>query len=419
MAKAKLTRDLVRRFRVSEGRKEAWLWDDIVPGLAVRALPSGKRTYVLQIRDGQKILRRALGSADALALEQAREAARQQIGELSLRRSLERLGVKAPQLAEERLTLEQAAERWLTDPKTKLKASTLVECRRHLNLHLTPLLTREIIRIQRKEVRDLLNAIAKRGHTVNANRVRATLSAIINWALSNDFLEKSPLTNIPPFGETARSRTLSIAEIGKLWHVTGTGSAGDDLTRLLMLTALRRSEAGGIHDNEIDDANQSVVIPAGRMKNGVAFACPLSDRAWSIIEERRGRGYLFGADGNAPFKGWSRLLGSLRSKASFKEAWVLHDFRRSFSTQASDAALAWDNVIDKQLAHGKGGVAGIYNRAELFRPRADLVEKWTALVLRAGEAASDQARSPAASVGRGSPPEPTQPRSRAVDRHSK
>ena len=71
------TKATVRKLQCPAGRAEAFFWDAACRGFGVRALKSGRRSWVFQYRDRHGRTRRiALGDLTAVALEDAREVAR-------------------------------------------------------------------------------------------------------------------------------------------------------------------------------------------------------------------------------------------------------------------------------------------------------------------------------------------------------
>lgn len=72
MSKTNLTAGRVEAFRC-EGNIQAFLWDTQVNGLAVRAAPGGRKSYVLQSRFNRKVIRLAIGDVTAWGIEEARD----------------------------------------------------------------------------------------------------------------------------------------------------------------------------------------------------------------------------------------------------------------------------------------------------------------------------------------------------------
>src|SRR6516164_3441307 len=71
------TKASVARMRCALGQSEAFFWDAGCRGLGLRALGSGKRSWIYQYRDEHRRTRRiVLGDVSAVSLEAARDAAR-------------------------------------------------------------------------------------------------------------------------------------------------------------------------------------------------------------------------------------------------------------------------------------------------------------------------------------------------------
>lgn len=72
MSKINLTAGRIESFK-SEGESQAFLWDSQVNGLAVRAAPRGRKSYILQARFNGKVMRLTIGDVTAWAIEEARD----------------------------------------------------------------------------------------------------------------------------------------------------------------------------------------------------------------------------------------------------------------------------------------------------------------------------------------------------------
>lgn len=72
MSKANLTAGRVEAFKCVSDKQE-FLWDSQVNGLAVRAAPGGRKSYILQTRYNSKVMRLTIGDVTAWAIEEARD----------------------------------------------------------------------------------------------------------------------------------------------------------------------------------------------------------------------------------------------------------------------------------------------------------------------------------------------------------
>ena len=69
MARVKLTAGRVRDFSCPADKSQTFLWDSEVPGLAVRATPTGAKAYIFQGKVSGKDVRITIGNVTAWAIE--------------------------------------------------------------------------------------------------------------------------------------------------------------------------------------------------------------------------------------------------------------------------------------------------------------------------------------------------------------
>jgi integrase len=167
---------------------------------------------------------------------------------------------------------------------------------------------------------------------VAANRARASLSAMFVWAIGEGLWDRdNPVAGTSKQKESGpRERSLSDAETAKVWLAAPNNDYGR-LVRLILLSGCRRTELGDLQWSEVDLKERTITLPRERTKNGQQHVVPLSNAAIEILEtisRRDGREYVFGI-GRGGFSGWSKSKRELDKAASFKEAWTLHDLRRT------------------------------------------------------------------------------------------
>jgi integrase len=75
----------------------------------------------------------------------------------------------------------------------------------------------------------------------------------------------------------------------------------------------------------------------------------------------------------------STLNQAIRSLDLGVRDFVIHDFRRTASTQLHEAGFNSD-WIEKALAHEQKGVRGVYNKAEYLAQRREMLQWWADLV---------------------------------------
>lgn len=76
MAKAKFTAGRVADYRCEEGKKQSFLWDAVVPSLAIRATIGGAKAYIFQGRLDGQVIRITIGSPSTWTIDAAQAEAR-------------------------------------------------------------------------------------------------------------------------------------------------------------------------------------------------------------------------------------------------------------------------------------------------------------------------------------------------------
>lgn len=385
----KLTKASVEGLKLPDGKSEALVFDDALPGFGLRIRAGGKRTWIAQYRIGKKQRRVTLGTVGTVDADEARKRAKDVLSKVHLGSDPQMEKTEARARAS--VTLGSVAEDYLERRASlRLKARSLLEVERHLRKHWVPLHGLPIQKIARADVAARLAKIAKENGPFAANRARATLSALFSWAIGEGFADANPVigTN-KATDEIKRDRVLSDDELRLVWECAGAGDYGE-IVRLLILTGQRREEVGGMLWTELDFDKGLWRIGAERAKNGLAHEVPLSVAAIEILqarERRDDRALVFGA-GVGPFQGWSDSKTSLDARIGAERAknnplarlsaWRLHDLRRTVATGLAELGEQ-PHVVEAILNHisgSKAGVAGVYNRASYANEKRKALDLW-------------------------------------------
>jgi integrase len=366
------------------GKTDFVFFDEDIPGFGLRVRASGARSWVFQFWLGEKNRKITIGKWPKISAKQAREMASEAAAKVGLGRD--------PQTEKEnersrKLTVGEVVDSYLEFKAKELRPRSLIEVKRHLESHAKPLHGTPIKALTREQVADLLRAVAKASGPVGSNRVRASLSALLSWAVRDGKAE----TNVAAFtnkeAEASRDRVLSNDELATIWSALG----DDDfsaITKILLLTGQRRDEIGGLRWSEIELSKKVINLPALRTKNGRAHTVPLSEPVVQIIKGIRktaGRDFVFG-EGEGPFSGFAKCKARLDSQLPDMLHWTLHDLRRTMSTHMHDDKLSIQpHVVEAVINHvsgHRGGVAGVYNRARYEVAKREALDKWAAHVLQ-------------------------------------
>ena len=199
--------------------------------------------------------------------------------------------------------------------------------------------------------------------------------------------DNNPVVSTEARKEQGRDRVLTDSELSAVWNAAGDGEFGL-IVKLLILTAQRAGEIGGLRWNEIDFEEGLIRLPARRVKNNRPHEIPMSDAVVGILQIRSRDGDCVFGRGTSGFLGWgkgkNRLDAALTAKLG-KELphWTIHDLRRTAATRMIDLGEG-PHIVEAVLNHvsgHKGGVGGIYNRALYKAEKAQALSKWATHVL--------------------------------------
>lgn len=383
----KFTKPAVAKLALPEGKSELIVFDDALPGFGLRLRAGGKRVWIAQYRVGTKQRRATIGSASVIDLDDARQRAREMLAHVQLGTDprAEREAAKARAA----VTFGSELPRYLARAESRLRASSLRDVRRYLDVQSRPLHDLPLTEIRRAHVAALLGTIAETSGPFASNRARAALSTFFAWLVGEGLTETNVVigTN-KATAETARDRVLTDAELGAVWRAADNRTFGP-VVRLLILTGQRREEVAAMRWSELDLQGAVWRLPAERTKNKRPHDVPLSATALEIlagVSVREGRDLLFG-EGKGGFSGFSKALEAFEARSGVT-GWRIHDLRRTAATGMAGIGVL-PHVVEAVLNHVSGaraGVAGIYNRASYATEKRAALDAWAMHVLKlAGE----------------------------------
>jgi integrase len=375
------TKAAVRKMCCPTGQAEKFFWDTDCRGLGIRALGSGRRSWIFQYRDQHGRTRRiVLGDLSVVSLDHAREEARRKAASIThgANPSVER---KAKRNAG---TVLELIETYLSQAKARLRARSFRETERNLRKHAASLHHERVEAVRRRDISGVLERISESSGPIAANRVRAALSALWSWGLRTGRVDgdANPVTFTVQHPERTRERTLNDVEVRVIWNATDTGEDYARIVRLCLLTGCRREEVAGLRWSEV--LADRIAIGADRMKGRLPHEIPLVPMIEAALPPRpeNADGSVFGRRGTG-FSGFSdskeKLDAKLKRSGLNMQPWGLHDLRRTFSTRLHDAGVD-PIVIEALLAHKQQGVAAVYNRASFREAKKAALQRWHEIV---------------------------------------
>ena len=216
-----------------------------------------------------------------------------------------------------------------------------------------------------------------------ANRVRQRMSAIMDWAITQNYRTDNPvspvLAALPKANERRKHfRALPYAEVHAALATINASDAWvatKDAIQFLTLTATRSGEVRGAMWDEID--GDVWAIPASRMKGNLDHRVPLSRQAIEVLN--RAREYQDTSGLIFPSVRRKMLSDNTLSKL-FRELQVAgtpHGMRSAFRDWAAEKSGVPREICEFALAHVEGSAAELaYRRTDYFDARRGLMQAW-------------------------------------------
>ena len=164
------------------------------------------------------------------------------------------------------MTVAALVDAYLADPeKAALRSRDEIE--RRLRRNVVPVIGAvKITELRRRDVRNVTDAMLRRGVKVEATRVFEDVRGMVRWAVENEYLDANPLDGMgKPAEATSSNRVLSDDEIRTLW--TGLPKAlarsvqCQRIIKLCLVTAQRVGEVAGMTRAELDLAAREWRLP--------------------------------------------------------------------------------------------------------------------------------------------------------------
>lgn len=367
--------------------------DAELKGFALRAKPTGARTWLVQYRNSAGRTRKlALGKVGVLTPEEARHEARMALaavakgGDPSATRHSQRLGLSVAELVEKYLTDGKA------DKPAKKAASWNADAS-NLRRHAVPLLgRRKLATLTLSDIQDFQRDVTNgktaadmrtrrrgralvKGGPAAATRATLVLSAMLEWGKGRGYLADNPAKGVRLNKPVKRERFLSAAELAALGEAftkaEGQGLNPNSLAicRLLLLTGARRNEIASLKWEHVDFEHGALRLPDS--KTGAKIV-PLGAPALALLARQprtEGSPWVFpAATGKGHHVGMPRVWRKLRAMAKLNDV-RLHDLRHGFASVAvADGSSLY--LVGKVLGHAQAATTQRYAHLQLDPVRA-------------------------------------------------
>jgi integrase len=375
--------------------KQVDYFDKTLSGFFLRISQDGKKSFGVMYRKSGRLRRMKLGTYPLLTLGKARQEAARTLrnAELGLDPATEK---KEDRHAE---SFEQVALEYL-ERHAKTKKKSWEEDERVINKDLIPEFGRQHAKdITRRDVRAFLE---RKGETapIMANRIRALLRKIFNWAINSDIVEINPVYFVPaPGKEHQRDRVLTEDEIKCIWNAIDADSKNADeshrkvktlsagIMKLRLLTAQRGAEVMGMEWDELDTETRWWTIPGEKTKNGLSHRVPLTAPALSVIREMKS---AVGDDDYSRFvfpspKGDMHISKPQKALERIQRAtkidFVGHDLRRTAASMMTGMGIP-RLTVKKILNHVEREITAVYDRHSYDEEKREALEAWAERLIR-------------------------------------
>ncbi len=334
MPKLMLTQAFVKNVSVRTGAASVDYYDQRLPGMLLKILNSGRKTYYIRFKDhGGTTVQRKIGNAIILKLSEARSLARRYLAEIGM-------GIDPFTTAVIACTptiREFAYNDYIPYVKTYKKSWDMDISR--IRNHILPHFGERLMNVLTKhDVVELINHKFNNYKPGSINRVIILLRYMYNLAIKWEVVgvTKNPTAGIPLLKENNQvERFLTALEAKALLRAIkySRNSMLQHIVPMLILTGARKREVLDAKWEDIDLDRALWRIP--NTKAGKARIVPLSDTAVELLRKLQNKkccDYAF-ANPNTrkPFQSIYYSWHSARRDAGLEDVRI-HDLRHSFAS---------------------------------------------------------------------------------------
>lgn len=356
MAKNKLTQSFVDTATCAAGKQKSDYFDTELPGLLLKVMPSGKRTYYLRYKDTHgRTKEKSLFDAKVVSLNDARQKAKEILSALALGQD-----PFAEQQARNATPTLAAFYHTSYLPHIKAhKPKSWTTDEAAMRLHVLPALGKKYLDdIKRRDIQALVTQHSRHYKPASTNRMlnvlHRLLACAVEWEVTG--ITRNPASGVKKLKENnQRQRYLSESELKRLWQELETSECTSitALLKMLLLTGARKSEAARAQWRDIDFQNQQWRIPEN--KTGQVRYVPLSNMAIKMLRQLdkvAGCDYLFPNPKTLlPYDNIFHTWRNIRNAAGIPDIRI-HDLRHSYASFLVNEGIAIYNVA-QILGHSK------------------------------------------------------------------
>jgi integrase len=342
-------------------KKQYEVRDAGLRGFGIRVNTDGSKTWTLIISNGGRRQRVSLGHYPDLRLADARRRASER------KQSGYRVGG----------SVETVFASYLEEIKKTRRSWRDVE--QVSRLYMIPIMgSRQLDTITAADGVEMMDFICRKSSDNRAAKALAYLRPFYRWAAGRSIIPTNPWAVIVPPSNTteSRERVLTDNELSKIWSFAkaDTYPFGPFL-QLLILTAQRRSEVGGMMWSELDLDRALWSIPSARHKQKRGHEVLLPIAAMNIITPLPHHcDWLFSTTRRSPISGFGKFKQRIDRSTGVSD-WRLHDIRRTAATRMAELQVP-RFTIARVLGHSDTSITAVYDRATYRGEKLEALEKW-------------------------------------------
>lgn len=333
---------------------QTWLYDTELRGFAVLCQPSGRKSYIARFKAPNGRWRKTtIASCAELEPEKARDRARDIMA--AARNGEDPVAWRQQQA--DQPTVADLADRFMREHASKKKPGTRQNYAILWAKHITPRMGKlRVADVKRIHVQRVHGDMSDTPH--NANRVLAALSKAFNlseiWGWRDE--GTNPCRHVKAYPERHRDRTLTDAELKRLWQALENEKRQQDvpaseLLQVLLLTGCRLDEWRSARWEWIDMERRVLALPDS--KTG-ARDVHLTEPVLALLETlpRTGDLVFAGRRGTA-IGGIQKIWRRIRASVGLDDVRI-HDLRHTVGSLGHRAGMSQREIADllghKQLA---------------------------------------------------------------------
>jgi integrase len=358
-------------------------------GLTFTLSKAGAAAWVLRYRTAGRARELTLGRYPDLSLAEARKRAareRSRISDGADPASEKRRDRLAKASAH---TFRALTEDYLS--RTSLSATTDKETRRYLDKDILPRLGGLSLRdVSAAEIVHLIETIAARSPTV-ARRAFEMIGAIFAHGIAKHLVKENPCAALKVsaiIGTQERRARLKLdaEELRTLFGSLALLSPENALAvRILLMTAVRKTELIAARWGEIDLDSATWTVPAERTKTRRGFVIPLPAQAvahFCKLKELAGESeWVFPCRARTHGRrnthmSRSTLNAALERLAVGSRRFSPHDLRSTARSYLTDELGVTVVVAERILNHALGGLVGVYDKSDYIQERRRALDLW-------------------------------------------